>query len=336
MGEVVTFWSRRGVDGFRLDMVDFLGKDPDLTDEIEDPDLEPRDLVARARHQLNRPESMTYVRELRDHLTRPADQVLVGELIYHAPVRTLAEWGAGAVDLPLNFRLTFLDLDADGWREFIASYDAACRSTGAWPTYCVSNHDSPRVGRHGDRVRTVLTLLLTLRGTPFLYYGDELGLADARIEPGDGRDLWTTGSRDGSRAPMPWSPEPGAGFTAAGVEPWLVSAPPGPGATVEEQRADPRSTLNLVRRLLALRRERDALRRGELIVLDDLPAGVLGFRRRHPSGDLTVLANLSDTTAELPDRVLVGRPVLATDPDAGSALSRLGPGQSVILDEAAP
>ncbi len=338
VGDVVDFWSRRGVDGFRLDMVDFLAKDPELTDEPEHPGLSARDAVARARHQLNRPESMDYVRELRGRLHRPAEQVLIGELIYHAPVPSLAAWGAaGILDLPLNFRLTFLELDARTWRQFIEQYDKACRSGAAWPTYCLGNHDSPRVGRLGERVRTALLILLTLRGTPFLYYGDELGLADSVVAPADSQDLWQSGSRDGARAPMPWAAVPGAGFTAPDTRPWLPVAEPAAADTVAEQRSDAGSTVNLVRRLLQLRRSHGALRQGDQHFVDSVPDQVLCFRRTHPDGDLTVVANLSDDPIRL-DEVVSGTVVAATAPGSPGASTDhpqlLDSGQAVIVGDA--
>jgi alpha-glucosidase len=295
IGDVVAFWSARGADGFRIDMVDFLGKDPELTDDEDRPDLDPRDRIVHARHQLNRPESLEYVRKLRKYLADSERQVLIGELIYHSPTTSLANWGApGVLDLPLNFRLTYLDFDAPTLSAFIRDYEDACRATGAWPTYCLGNHDSPRTGRLGARLRAALLILLTLRGTPFLYYGDELGMANVDVSVTDRQDLWTSGPRDGARTPMPWTAEPGVGFTSATARPWLPTGQPDAAATVVGQTDDPGSTLRLVRELLRLRRDLPALRDGNLTILDNTPPELLAFRRAHPDGHVTVLANLSD------------------------------------------
>jgi alpha-glucosidase len=208
----------------------------------------------------------------------------------------------------------------------------------AWPVWTLGNHDVTRFPTRwadGDerRVRLALMLLLTLRGTPVLYYGEEIGMAEAEI-PEDGvvdpvgllRDPDRDG-RDGARTPMPWTGEPGAGFTAPGVEPWL---PFGDTAgNVAAQRADPASVLHLVRDLIALRRATADLTSGAYAPLD-APAGAWAYRR----GDrVTVALNLSGAAVTVPGvsgRIEIGTD-RARDGEAVTDGVALGPREGAVL-----
>jgi len=185
---------------------------------------------------------------------------------------------------------------------------------GAWPLWTASNHDIVRFPTRwadGDesRIRVALMILLTLRGTPVLYYGDEIGMTEADV-PRD-RILDPVGlregqrGRDGERTPMPWSDAPGAGFTAPGIEPWLPFGDL--TRNVAAQRADEDSILHLVRDLIALRRAEDALRAGAYTPLA-APDGAWAYRRGEP---VTVALNLSDAAVTVPE--VRGRVAVATD-----------------------
>jgi alpha-glucosidase len=161
----------------------------------------------------------------------------------------------------------------------------------------LSNHDIPRhrtrLGGSEARARAAAVALLTLRGTPFLYAGEELGLEDAVVPPDRVVD---PGGRDGCRAPIPWTAEAGHGW---GAEPWLPFPPEADVRSAESQRNDPSSILHLYRRLLAARKASPALRTGEQEVLAS-PEGVLAWRRRSPDGDVrTVLVNMGSAAEQL-------------------------------------
>jgi alpha-glucosidase len=209
----------------------------------------------------------------------------------------------------------FAPLEAEAMRE-VVSRTAEALSDGAWPLWTGSSHDVPRLATRwcgGDpaRVRCALLLLLTLRGTPQLYYGDEIGMGDTAVPPDRVRDpLGLPGSaragRDGARTPMRWDTGPGAGFTAAGVDPWLPVGEE-PGVDVATQRDDPGSVLHLCRDAVRLRALTAELREGALIFLP-APPDVLAWRR----GDsVTVALNLGDRPATL--RGVEGTVVLGTD-----------------------
>jgi alpha-glucosidase len=148
---------------------------------------------------------------------------------------------------------------------------------GAWPTWVLSNHDNPRHRtRYGSeaRARAACVLLLSLRGTPFLYAGEELGLEDAVIPPEREVD---PGGRDGCRAPIPWAPRPPHGW--ASDDPWLPWPPAPDRRNAETLRGDPSSIVHLYRRMLAARRDSPALRTGSFAFLEEVPEEVLGYER---------------------------------------------------------
>jgi glycosidase len=209
---------------------------------------------------------------------------------------------------------------------------------GAWPVYTGSNHDAMRLATRWAedderRARLALTMLLTLRGTPFLYYGDEIALRDVPLDPADALDPvpHRTGradlNRDVCRTPMPWNDAPGAGFTTGGTTPWL---PVGDTSrNVAAQREDPASTLHLVRDLIALRRERADLTAGDYATLL-APDGAWAYRR----GDGTAVAlNLSDAPVSvdgIAGRVLVGTDRARDGAEAGGTLE-LAPWEGVVV-----
>jgi alpha-glucosidase len=186
----------------------------------------------------------------------------------------------------------------------------------AWPDYTLSNHDRKRAAtRYGiERARVAAMMLLTLRGTPFIYYGEEIGMTDVPIPPHRVVDVH---DRDGCRTPMQWDGSRNAGFTTG--EPWLPMPPDVSAANVAAQRADPRSLLSFYRRLLALRRSSGALRLGSYRTID-APNGVFAYTREADDERIDIALNFTDA-----ERVLVmpkGNLVLSTD-DSRSAGERV-------------
>lgn len=301
MSEALDFWLRRGVDGFRLDMIDFLGKDPQRRDEPPET-AEAEDYLAAARYQLHLPETLRHVRELRATVHAHPDRVLIGEVLYFLTPPQLDRFYAGGegLDLPFHFGLMFLPMRAGPIRARVDAYEAAL-SEGNWPNYDLANHDMPRLSRYGEKTRLAAMLLLTLRGTPFLYYGDEIGMPDVDVPPERRQDpfvLYQTGtSRDGSRTPMPWSGGPNAGFSSA--EPWLPLGHDWRTVNVEAARADTGSILWLHKRLIALRRRMPALHAGSYAALDGVPDDCFVFQRR-AAGDVALVAlNFAGEPAEI-------------------------------------
>ncbi|HSK98548.1 MAG TPA: alpha-amylase family glycosyl hydrolase, partial [Euzebyales bacterium] len=165
MADALRFWLDRGVDGFRIDMVGFLGKDQQFRDEPAPPAAADDYIYLRdGRHHVNQPETLAYLRELRSVVDAYPDRVLIGEMTYYAPTASLVSFVADAgIDLPTNFSLITTPFEPDRIAEHLDEYDAAVLAGGAWPNYCVGNHDMPRVSGHGpQRGRLALLLLLTL------------------------------------------------------------------------------------------------------------------------------------------------------------------------------
>jgi alpha-glucosidase len=206
----------------------------------------------------------------------------------------------GAAD-ELHLAFNFLSLgagwDAARWRALVAGVAEELGPRDAWPTWVLSNHDAPRhrtrFGGSERRARAAAVLLLGLRGTPFLYAGEELGVEDARVPPERAVD---PGGRDGCRAPIPWDDAPLHGWAA---EPWLPWPPEPGGRSAAALERDPGSILHLYRRMLAARRASPALRGGDLELLP-APADVLAFARRADGDRRVVLVNFGAAPADVP------------------------------------
>ena len=236
------------------------------------------------------------LRELRAVADDYPDRVLIGE-VYMEPRRMVRYYGPGGrgAHLPFNTALVTLPWQAGAIRAAVEACEAALPE-GAWPNWVLGNHDQSRVAtRLGPaQARVAAMLLLTLRGTPTLYYGDELGLPDVPVPPARVVDV---AGRDPQRSPMPWTTGPGAGFTTGDA--WLpITDDPG-RFSVEAQERDPRSMLALHRRLLAIRRAEPALHLGSWTGLD-APAGVVAYRREHAGTRFLVLLNLTPEPIAVP------------------------------------
>jgi alpha-glucosidase len=292
--EILRFWFARGVAGFRIDVPHFVVKDPELRDNPGPQEGDPW-WVHRHGQRLvwnfMRPELQGVLRRWRAVAdAQEPPRLLVGEGVIEGD-HVAAFYGSDGDGLQMTFHLGLANApyDAVALREVVEEAERLL-PPGSQPLWTLGNHDIARYGTRwagGDprRARAALVLLFGLRGTPTLYYGDELGLGDAALPSDRTRD---SEGRDPQRTPMPWSPGPGGGFTEAGVEPWLPLGDRD-GLTVAEQRDDPQSALSLTRDLIALRRRSPDLRTGAYSRLE-APEGVWAWRR----GDATVVAvNLS-------------------------------------------
>jgi alpha-glucosidase len=310
---VLRFWLERGVDGFRVDVLWHLVKDHDFADNPPNPawreGMDPYNALVSLQ-TTDRPEVHDIVLAMRKLLDAYPERVLIGE-IYLPLERLVAYYGADpngemhGAHLPFNFQLLSAPWDAAHLAALIAEYERLLPE-GAWPNWVLGNHDRPRVAsRVGPaQARVAAMLLLTLRGTPTLYYGDELGMQDVPIAPERVQDPFERRvpglglGRDPVRTPMQWSAEPNAGFTTG--EPWLPLAASWREVNVAAQARDPASMLSLYKQLIALRRGESALEVGSFAPLE-APSGVLAYLR----GDAFLVAlNLTAT----PQRLRLPRP----------------------------
>ncbi|MFG1204444.1 alpha-amylase family glycosyl hydrolase [Xanthobacter aminoxidans] len=323
MHDVLRFWLDRGVDGFRIDALWHVIKDAEFRDNPPNPDFREGMNPHSALSQLytgDRPEVMEVIAGFRDLVeSYEGDRVLIGEayLPLHRIAAYYGEDGRG-VHLPFNFTLLAAPWNAAELAPLIAAYEAAIPE-GGWPNWVLSNHDRPRVvGRLGpDQARVAAMLLLTLRGTPTLYYGDEIGMAQVPIPPERVQDPFEKNvpglglGRDGARTPMQWDDGPFAGFST--VEPWLPLADDFTEVNVKLERGEAASLLTLTRALLALRRAHPALSVGlwsPVAAVGDLVA----YLRQGEGEGLLVALNLGGNplSATLPEAVGGGRLLLST------------------------
>jgi alpha-glucosidase len=354
--DTVRTWLHRGADGFRLDVFNVFFKDEALRSN-------PRRIGRRGwwgwqRHvyDRNRPELAGALAELRAIVDEAPGRMTVGEL-FDGSFRDAAAFTIPR-HLTFDWALIGVPWNARAFAASIARRDAAF-GPGRWPANVLSNHDQPRhasrydtasraagddpagraAGGLGDarvlgdaRAKVAAALLLTLRGTPFLYYGEELALRSLSIPNREAADpparrasyLFPWWNRDQARGPMPWQAGPTGGFTSG--RPWLPLPPDVDERNVARQSADPNSVLSLYRRLIQLRREIQPLNRGSQELLDVGNPDVLAYRREADGRSALVVLNFASrpATASLPtpERGGAWRIALSTHPRAvGDALA---------------
>jgi alpha-glucosidase len=309
----VGFWLERGVDGFRLDAINFCFHDARLRDNPPKP---PELRTGRGfsadnpyafqyhHHNNTQPENLAFLEDLRALLDRYPDAATLGEISAEDSLATTAEYvGDRRLHMGYSFELLTDDGSAGYIRATVEALEA--KLTGGWPCWAISNHDVQRaVTRWGGiasdsadvLAAQLVALVCSLRGSVCLYQGEELGLPEAELplealQDPYGIAFWPTfKGRDGCRTPMPWTSEPQAGFSAA--EPWLPIPAAHRARSVAAQEAAPDSTLHAVRRFLRWRRTQSALVAGEIRFLD-APEPVLAFVRADAGGELLVVFNLS-------------------------------------------
>jgi alpha-glucosidase len=322
MHDVLRFWLDRGVDGFRIDVVFRIAKDPLLRDNAG----------SARRHDEDWETIGDRLRGIRRVADEYQERMLVGEVVLLDLRQVVNYINTGdQLHMAHNFVFAKLPWSARAFRASIDEFEALAAST-AWPAWMLADHDLPRVatrfdtdGQGAARARAVSVLLYTLRGTPFVYQGEELGLPDAEIPPDRIVDV---DGRDPERAPIPWRPPslagPGAGFTTG--EPWLPLASAAEGLSVEQQATDPRSTLALVRRLAALRAQTPALQLGDQRMLQ-ASSEVLAWLRQGDGDRLLTAVNFAAVRVplklpgELPGRAAL---LLSSDPDRAEGDVQLG------------
>ena len=320
MMDVLNFWLRRGVDGFRVDVAWLLIKDEALRDNPPNPAWHRGQAEIGRNLQVynaDQPEVHNVIAEMRRVLDRYKDRVLIGE-IYLPLERLVTYYGKdlSGAHLPFNFQLIQTAWDAPAISRLIEEYEKLLPA-GGWPNWVLGNHDQPRIAaRIGEaQARVAALLLLTLRGTPTMFYGDEIGLARVAIPAEAVQDPWEKNEpglglgRDPSRTPMQWDAGRGAGFSA--VRPWLPIDPDFHQCNVATMRGDPRSLLSLYRTLIALRRQFYALSVGSFRLVN-ASEHVLIYERDHQSEQVTIALNFSSTEQRLPVVLVEQELILST------------------------
>ncbi len=321
MFDVARFWLELGVDGFRIDVALLIMKDPELRDNPPDPDPEPvwvRTMGPWALqlhvHDLAHPDVHRVYREFRqllDSYSATQPRMSVGEL--HD--RDLSMWASyygqrlDELHMPFNFHLLGVEWNTTIIQRLVDAVEAALPER-AWPNWVLGNHDQSRIASRvgAEHARLAMMLLLTLRGTPTLYYGDELGMPDVLIAPEDAQDPWERNApgqgfgRDPERTPMLWDAGPNAGFCPPDTRPWLPLAPQAERLNVAAQLADPHSMLTLTRRLLQLRRTTPALSIGSYRAWNEVPDDCVVYVRSDGAEQYVIILNFAyeERQIELP------------------------------------
>jgi alpha-glucosidase len=353
--DVARFWLDLGADGFRMDVATAYFKDAELRSNPFSWKIVP-DFLQDHLYDRNRPEVHGVFKEFRAIADSYGDRMLIGETHGLDPALAASCHGERGDELHMAFNFDFLfrRWGAESFRESAARWYALLPA-GAWPNFTLSNHDQKRhcfryrAGRLTEaRARIAAAMLLCLRGTPFLYYGEELGMTCRRLPRSALRDplglsTWPLPfGRDPERTPMQWDGSRNAGFSRA--EPWLPVNPDYPDRNVESQREDPASLWNWYRALIAVRGSEPALRDGDLAWLD-APKGVMAWRRTAPAGtdasepgseparDVDVYLNFTSSPRRV--RLEPGSALAGTAAEAGTAIGagyrELGPYEALIV-----
>jgi alpha-glucosidase len=299
------WWYKRGVAGFRLDAVDSLFEDPALrdnpvlpgTNDFGDPKVEDK-------YTQRLPEVHTALQGLRA-VANKYNAVLIGETWTDSVVQLKPYYGAAndELQMPMDLLLTKLKFSAPVFREHIDAVEA----TGEWPVFVVGNHDIQRSwnrygdGQHDDQIaKGMAAMYLTLRGTPIMYYGEEIGMQNndptrrEDVKDPIGRLGWPKEKgRDGERTPMQWNSDPNAGFSTG--TPWNAIPETYKTYNVAEELKDPNSILNWYKQLLALRRSNPALLDGDYVALNEKDPNVLSYLRKTKTDAVIIVINMSAT-----------------------------------------
>lgn len=321
MFDAMRFWLDKGVDGYRVDVMWHMIKDDRFRNNPENPaykeHMSPyRQLIPA--YSSDQPEVHDIVEKMRDVTNEYEERVLIGEI--YLPIDRLVTYygheNSGA-HLPFNFQLIVLPWEADKINAAISEYEASLPE-GGWPNWVLGNHDKSRIlSRVGkNQARVAAMLLLTLRGTPTMYYGDEIGMEDVKIPPDEVKDPHEKNvpgkglGRDPERTPMQWDSSAKAGFTTG--EPWLPISEAAPSVNVEMEKQREESIYSLYKKLLQKRKEEPALHVGAYVPLK-ASGNLIAFRREKNEKHFLIILNLGhDVELYAPEEDWRGKVIIAT------------------------
>ncbi|NLA26449.1 MAG: DUF3459 domain-containing protein, partial [Firmicutes bacterium] len=344
------FWFARGVDGFRIDVLNYVFKDEQFRSNPLCLGRRPYEMQ-RHLYDKDRPEAVEVGFKMRKLADRYPGRVLAAEIFMDNPEEAVRYYGANGegTHMVFNFTFMFARYSAAAFQRVVDHWQGLLGNKN-WPCYFLSNHDNPRhisryaAGRRTEaRARVAAAMLLTLRGTPFIYMGEELGMRSLRIKRHElmdpvGVTYWPFHpGRDGARTPLQWNSEPHAGFST--VKPWLPVNPDYRTVNVAQAEEDPHSLLAWYKELISLRRRHRALLKGSYHSLKKVPCGVFAYLREEGEERILVLLNFTGRKKSFSasfESGAAGAQILAASPGraAGSVdLNRLhlGPDEVLIL-----
>ena len=304
MYDAMRFWLDRGVDGFRVDALEVLLNDEHFLDHPINPAWKPGDppnTMLQEIYIVDQPGMHEIMQQMRAVTEQYSQRVLIGEL--SLPLERLMPYYGEQLDeihLPFNFQFVNMPVwEVHTIRQAVERYEAALPPE-AWPNWVLGNHDRSRIASRLGRKQARLTqmLLLTLRGTPTCYYGEELGMQDIILPPEMMHDPLARYnpeySRDPVRSPMQWDDNANAGFSPIGVKPWLPVANDYRAFNVATEQQDPRSFLSLTRALLKMRRSHNALSLGSYCTIAQENEACFLYQRQYAEECILVALNFSD------------------------------------------
>jgi alpha-glucosidase len=346
----VRFWLERGVDGFRLDVFNVYFKDEQLRDNPRKLGARPFDRQLHI-YDCDQPEMVALLQELRNLLDEYPERYAVGETFISTKDKISLYCGVDRLHAAFNFEFTWSKFNPASYARHILAWEDLYAKHGIWPNYVLGNHDVSRMAsRHtrseqDRRLKLLMAMLLTLRGTPYLYYGEEIGMRnitlrrDQIMDP-PGKKFWPLyKGRDGYRSPMQWDDSQYAGFSFA--EPWLPVHPNYRARNVEAQLADPESLLNFTKKLIEVRREQEALQHGDFQLLTTQPTDSLAYLRMDDERTFLVALNFKDRRISAPEIPAGNWKVkISTHREPGTAVAasggvlQLAPYEALILESA--
>ncbi|HEX2921758.1 MAG TPA: alpha-amylase family glycosyl hydrolase [Bacteroidales bacterium] len=302
MYDIMRFWLNKGIDGFRIDVVWHLIKDKNLRDNPKNPNYEEHMATYDSLlpvYSTDQPETHDIVTEMRSIIDQYPEHLMIGEI--YLPIQRLVTYygtnGKGA-NLPFNFALISAPWEAQKISSMIDEYESALPGN-AWPNWVIGNHDQPRItSRVGlNQAKIAAILLLTLRGTPTMYYGDEIGMRDVPVPSSDIRDPQGLNmpdknlSRDPSRTPMQWDNSEYAGFSQ--VKPWLPIDRHYHRVNIEREKNDFYSMLTFYRKLIDFRQKEITLMSGDYSPFHSDKQMIAYFRKKPEHSTFLIVLNLS-------------------------------------------
>lgn len=314
MSNILSYWLELGVDGFRFDVINMLFKHPEFRN------TNPFRLFFSNKHVPNRnqPEVFDVIKELRQLLDSYKDKVSIGEIYTPPPgnsalVNRFLGNGTNMLHLAFDFSLIFTRFNAQAFLKTINNYYQSLPAD-AWPCFVISNHD---LGRNikpdyfsflfrEKKAKVLASLLLTLRGTPFIYYGDEIGMENADIPRKEMKDRYGKlfypfyKGRDKARTPMQWNDSKYAGFSS--IKPWISVHSNYTQVNVEKELSDKNSLLNLYRTIIRIRKQQPALLYGDISFLNPNTPGILAYQRVYKEDTVFIFLNFTarDKSINLP------------------------------------
>jgi alpha-glucosidase len=323
MFNVMRFWLDKGVDGFRVDVMWHMIKDDQFRDNPPNPDYtenkSPYDKHLQA-YTTDQPEVHEIVREMRKVTDEYDERLIIGEI--YLPVEQLVAYygkNNNGAHLPFNFQLVLLPWKADEIKAAIDKYEGALPPEG-WPNWVLGNHDQSRIATRvgSEQARNAAILLLTLRGTPTIYYGEEIGMQDVHIPPDMIKDPQEKNipakglGRDPERTPMQWNSTKHSGFSEK--EPWLPLMENFKKINVEQQKEKKDSMLNFYNRIIALRQKEPAFQIGRY---EPILSGknLLAYKRVYMEKQFLVVLNLgnSEENLELKNKKIRSKILISTN-----------------------